>query len=87
MTTLDQVIELYKSSLNPNSKWYGSDMHNFISQAENKTEKELLQQLANLKALTGKDKKFNAMVDKEVSLLAKSGMYDVGSMKPKNCLD
>jgi len=87
MSTLDQVIELYKSTLNIDSKWYGSDLHNFISNVEHKTEGELLQQLANLKALTGNDKRFNTMVEKEEKLMLKAGMYDVRNMKPENCLD
>lgn len=87
MTTLDQVIQLYKSTLNVNSKWYGSDMQTFISIAETKTEHELLQQLANLRAITGNDARFNKMVEREEKKMLKAGMYDVGNMKPENALD
>jgi len=87
MTTLNKVIELYKSTLNPSSKWYGSDLFNFISIAENKTEAELSQQLANLRAITGNDAKFNKEVEREEKRMLKAGMFDIGNMKHKNALD
>ena len=87
MNTIKQVIALYKSTLNPKSKWYNDDLNSFIAIAETKTEAQLLQQLANLRAITGNDDRFNKVVEKEEKRMLKAGMFDIGNMQHKNALD
>ena len=88
MKSLDsEIIDLFKQSQNPNSKWYNDDVAAFIRVLKTKTTKEKQQQLANMRALAGLDPKFNAAVEKEEKRLVRAGMYDLGNMKPENALD
>jgi len=87
MKTIDKVIEAYKETLNPSSKWYEDDVNDFKRKISHKTEAELQQQLANILAISGKNQKFNSIVNKEINRMNKGGMFNVNAMKPINGLD
>ena len=87
MKTIDKVIEAYKETLNPSSKWYEDDLNDFKCRISHKTESELMQQLANILAVSGKDKRVNSIVNNEINRMSRGGMFNVNTMKPINGLD
>lgn len=82
-----EILKVFKLSLNPNSKWYQQDLKDFTSILKTRTEKELQQQLANMRGIVGLDPEVNKLCALEEKRMEKAGMYNLGNMKPENALD
>lgn len=83
-----EIIKEYKESLDSNSKFYEQDLCDFSAKIKTLKDKDRLEkQLGNLSCLNGKSRIFNNKIGKELSVLDKSGMFDIKKMQPKNALD
>jgi len=83
-----ELVNEFRSSLNPNSKFYNADMHSFNDRLKDEKDKDrLMTQLGNLRCLNGKSRSFNNKFKKFTKELDMAGMFDMGNMKPENALD
>ena len=72
-TVEQQLVAIYESSLNKESKWYQEDLANYKSNIARITPEEQQHLLNNIKALNSKV--FENFVNREVNKMDKAGMY------------
>ena len=84
-TQQKQAIELYKKTLNKNSKFYKEDLQNFITNIKTASKTQVNQSLNNMSYMASKQSDID--FEKETNKLDKAGMFNIGNMKPINALD
>lgn len=82
-----EVVNEYKKTLNPKSKWFTSDLNEFRAKLEVMSVSEISEKLSRLRQFSDPKSDLNKKVNKEMNLLYKSGMYEVKNMGVKNSLD
>lgn len=88
MTTEQQItylIDNFKSKQNKSSKWYKSDVADFVSNLKKCSNGRVAEMYSNAMAMNSKS--FEAQVAKEESKMDRYGLYDVTKMKAVNALD
>lgn len=68
-----------------NSRWYESDKVEFFAYIHSVSDEKLDRIYGNWIAMESPE--FKKECDREINRLDKAGMYDIGKMKPENCLD
>lgn len=84
---LKELLEQRKKSLNKNSKWYSQDIADYKENISKLSVKDLESRLEMFNAFSDPKSQFNKMANAEMKLMNKGGMYNIGNMKPTNCLD
>mgnify|MGYP001768575897 CR=1 FL=1 len=84
---INQVVASFKKSLNPNSKWYAQDLADFKARVSQLSVKELQEKAERLGAFYNPNSLLNRTANAEIKRMSKGGMFNVGNMKPENCLD
>ncbi len=82
-----ELIKEFTKSLNPSSRWYKIDIEDFTANIKAWDNNRCMQSLSNMKAMNNPDSKFNRDVDKEIEKMEHAGLFNIGNMKPENCLD
>ena len=83
-----KIIEQYKKSLNPKSKFYNEDLQSFeLVLKKEKNKSKLKQQYHNMVCLNGGNKGFTKNVKNIQKELERGGMYNIDNMGVKNALD
>lgn len=80
-----ELIEMREKSLDKKSKWYNTDLQDYISFVKSRDKQELLRIYKNTCALNSDS--FEKTVQREINLLDKAGMFVAKNMTPKHMLD
>lgn len=84
---IKKAVELYKLTLNTNSKFYADDVRDFKANISGLSETQINEKISRLNAITSNKSTFNKSVEKEMRKMDNAGMFNVSSMAPKNALD
>ena len=82
---IKQAIELYKKTLDSNSKWYNDDLANFTRGISAAPLEQIERSINNMSY--AQSKKADADFNRETRKLEKAGMFNIGNMKAINALD
>ena len=84
---VNELVANFKKTLKPSSKWFAQDVEDFKSNVEKLSVDELQIRWGNMNAMRNENSSFNKAIRAEEKKMLKSGMFNVGCMKPENCLD
>jgi hypothetical protein len=87
-TLISKCVEHFKKGyLNRNSRWFRSDVEDYTKEIKKLSIKQLNENLNRWNALHDPNSEFNQFNKRYKNKLLKAGMFNMGNMKPVNCLD
>ena len=84
---INQLVENFKTMLNPQSKFYKEDLANFKEKVSTLSVNELKERVGRMNAMNDENSEFNRAVRRETKRMEAAGMFDVGKMKQDNAID